>query len=222
MPLSSYALIAANLIPLIGVVFFQWDSVLVLALFWIENLIIGAFNILRMWSVSFVAKNTSGVFLSAFFLVHYGLFCTVHGMLLTELLDYPKVNVGDYFANKSAGLFGIFQGGAAVFLNFVEKLSPTILIGIAGLTLSHFISFIENFILRGEIYKLQARKLMAEPYSHILVMHAGLIVGAILLQKLHSPVWLLAVIVLLKLAVDFVQHRRRHATSQRRDLISDL
>lgn len=222
MPLSSYALIAANLIPLIGVVFFQWDSALVLALFWIENLIIGAFNVLRMWGVSVVAKNISGLFSSAFFLVHYGLFCAVHGMLLTDLLDYPKVNVGDYFTQTSTGFLGIFQDGAAVFLSFVDMFSPTILIGIAGLVLSHFSSFIENFILRGEIFKLKARQLMAEPYSHIIVMHAGLIVGAIVLQKLHSPVWLLATIILLKLMADFALHKRRHVVSKHTELIKDL
>jgi len=45
---SALALIGANLIPLIGVIFYDWDSRLVLALFWIENLIIGVFNLAKM------------------------------------------------------------------------------------------------------------------------------------------------------------------------------
>jgi len=222
MPFSSYALIVANFIPLIGVLFYQWDAVLVLALFWIENLIIGLFNIFKMLGVSSVAKDASGLFVIAFFFVHYGLFCTVHGMLLTDLLGLEEANAMDYFANEWDGLFGLFQNGAVVFLNFVDKLSPTIWVGIAGLLLSRFVSFIEHFILRGELYKLKARKLMAEPYGSILVMHVGLIAGAMILQKLHSPVWLLAIIVLLKLIADYSMHSKRHKTRQQAERIKDL
>ena len=210
MPLSSYALVAANLIPLAGALFYQWDAIFVLALFWIENLIIGAFNVLRMLSTAAVTKDWSGLFMCAFFIFHYGAFCSVHGMLLTDLLGYPEVRVQDYFAIQSAGALDLFLEGAAIFLSFTERLAPAIWLALTGLLLSHLASFLENFILRGEIHTLGVRKLMARPYSHILVMHTGLIMGAVLLQKLQSPVWLLAVIVVIKLVFDFLQHRKRH------------
>lgn len=213
MPVSSYALIAANLVPLGGVLFFQWDAVFVLALFWIENLIIGAFNLLKILSTTAVTRDWSGLFTAAFFVFHYGAFCSVHGMFLTDLLGFPEVQVEDYFAVSSAGILDLFLQGVATFLSFTERLAPAIWLAIAGLSLSHLVSFLENFLLRGEIRTLGVRKLMARPYSHILVMHAGLIIGALLLQKLQSPVWLLAIIVALKLVVDFNQHRKRHRRS---------
>ena len=210
MPISSYALIAANLIPLGGVLFFHWDVVLVLALFWIENLIIGAFNLLRILSATIVSRQWSGLFTGAFFVFHYGAFCAVHGMLLTDLLGYPDVGFEQYFNIESAGILEIFLDGAAIFLNFTEQLAPAIWLALAGLLLSHTVSFVEHFILRGEILRVGVRKLMARPYSYIVVMHVGLIVGAIVVQKSGSPMWLLAIIVLLKLVVDYKLHRRRH------------
>jgi hypothetical protein len=41
-------LIAANLVPIYGVVFLGWEVFPLLLLFWLENLIIGMYNVLKM------------------------------------------------------------------------------------------------------------------------------------------------------------------------------
>jgi len=210
LPLSSYALIVANLVPLAGVVFFQWDAVLVLALFWIENLIIGLFTVAKMLAVTFIAKERKGLLLSLFFIFHYGLFCSVHGRLLIDLLTLPPPTYTDYFSAVKFGLFEVMLEGLAVMLKFIDELAPEIWLGIAALSISRLGSFIENFILRGGVFTVRINKLMSQPYSQIVVMHVGLILGALLLQHLGSPVWLLALIVALKMVIDFQQHRRRH------------
>jgi hypothetical protein len=46
---SAIALIVANAIPLIGVLFFGWSLITILVLFWIENGIVGFWNIPRIW-----------------------------------------------------------------------------------------------------------------------------------------------------------------------------
>ena len=42
------ALIVANLIPLIGVLFFGWSVWNILIVYWLENGIVGVFNVLKM------------------------------------------------------------------------------------------------------------------------------------------------------------------------------
>ncbi|MHC5091316.1 MAG: DUF6498-containing protein [Planctomycetota bacterium] len=42
------ALLAANTIPLFGVLFFNWDSFSIVILYWAETFIIGFYNVLRM------------------------------------------------------------------------------------------------------------------------------------------------------------------------------
>jgi hypothetical protein len=42
----------ANLFPIYGVLFLGWEVFIILFLFWMENLIIGFFNILRMLLLS--------------------------------------------------------------------------------------------------------------------------------------------------------------------------
>ncbi|NNC99915.1 MAG: hypothetical protein HKN85_07020 [Gammaproteobacteria bacterium] len=207
---SSYLLLSANLVPLIGVLFFNWDAVLVLALFWMENLLIGFFNLVKITAVSFLNKELSGLSAGAFFFVHYGAFCAAHGLLLMDLLDYSIKDTAELFNINSAGVFTLYLEGAAVFFTLTRDLAPLIWYGLAGLVISRLGSFVENFILNGEIFSVKARQLMAQPYSQIIVMHIGLLLGAVLLQRFGSPVWLLASLVILKVIIDFTQFRRRH------------
>jgi uncharacterized protein DUF6498 len=47
-PVSSAILILANTAPLIGVLAHHWTVFAVVLLYWCENVIVGAFNVLRM------------------------------------------------------------------------------------------------------------------------------------------------------------------------------
>ena len=38
---SAWALIAANVLPLLGVLFWDWDAFAIVALYWVENVVIG-------------------------------------------------------------------------------------------------------------------------------------------------------------------------------------
>lgn len=209
MNLSSAILLLANAVPLVGVVFWQWDVVLVLALFWIENLIIGAFNLIKMAWVSARERAFSGLFLMAFFIIHFGAFCAAHGLLLGSLLD-QQVDPETSFGPQAESIPSLFVDAAQMLVHFITTLAPAIWMGLSALLLSHLVSFIDNFLLRGEWHQTSVNQLMAKPYKQIIVMHTGLIIGAVLLQKLGSPVWLLALLVLLKMAVDFAQFRHRH------------
>jgi len=210
---SSLALIAANLIPLVGVLVYGWSATLVLALFWIENLVIGAFNLLKMLIVVLRSKNFGGLFTCGFFVLHYGFFCAVHGLILWDILDLGELNSERYFPNLEPGFIESFADGAVVFLSFLEMFGPIGILGVFALALSNLVSFIENFILKGEIFKQTVKGLMGKPYPRIMILHVGLILGALALEKLGSPVWLLAVIVVIKIVADIKLHNERRKKS---------
>jgi len=63
------ALLAANTMPLFGVLFLDWDVFFIVLIYWSENLAIGFFNILKMVFVPFFA-------------IHYGGFTAGHGLLV--------------------------------------------------------------------------------------------------------------------------------------------
>ncbi len=214
--LSVVALILANLVPLFGVLFFSWDHTLVIALFWIENLIIGGFNLLRMFTAIVVNKNGIKIFHPLFFLFHYGMFCSAHGLILWDILklgDQPQAI--SLFGYSADGILQVFGEGIAVLQSFVALHSPIIWLGIVSLLLSRSVSFIENFVLKGEVFTATPRDLMVRPYSQIVVMHAGIIFGGLAIDKFGSSVWLLFIIVAFKIAVDIRMHLRQHSANSK-------
>src|SRR4030066_590779 len=84
---TALVLIAANLLPLYGVLVLGWAVFPVMVLFWLENIVIGALNILRILFASpAVPAKWSGKFmLMLFFTVHYGLFTAIHGKFVFSL-----------------------------------------------------------------------------------------------------------------------------------------
>ena len=85
--LSVWTLVLANLVPVYGVLALGWDVFPLVLLFWLENVVIGAFNVLRL----LVARPDDGgvwalkVVIVPFFIVHYGLFTMVHGVFVFVL-----------------------------------------------------------------------------------------------------------------------------------------
>ena len=212
---STIILIAANLIPLIGALFFGWNAVLILALFWIENLIIGFFNVIKFLSIAAIQKQPKALFLCAFFMLHYGAFCSIHGAILWDILGLEKLDKALYFNFEWMGITELFSEGAVVFLAFIDKFQPQIWFGIAALAASQFVNFIEYFILRGEIFNTQAKELMAKPYAQIIILHGGLIIGAAAVEKFGSPAWLLLVLIAFKIVVEIVMHQRKLKKTKR-------
>ena len=78
------ALVLANLIPIYGVLALGWEVFPIMLLFWLENVVIGAFNVLKMLlsEPQDRAKWLGKLFLVPFFCVHYGMFTLVHGVFV--------------------------------------------------------------------------------------------------------------------------------------------
>ena len=223
--ISAIFLLAANLVPLFGVLFYSWDVGLVLGLFWIENLIIGVFNLLKMLVVAFRSRAFKSFFLCGFFVLHYGMFCMGHGTFMWDILDLGELNLAlspfSFGDDSGAGISGMFDEGIALVFNFIDLYKPAIFLAILALFISHIVRFIENFILRGGIHKETADTLMVKPYGQIIIMHVGLLAGGMLAEKFGSPIWLLMALVIFKLVVDVYQLQRRNK-DENKELIKDI
>jgi hypothetical protein len=201
---SLVPLVAANLVPLAGAVFAGWDVFTILWLFWMENLVVGGFNVLRMLTSrgAFVPGQSDlrlpavgKLFLAAFFAVHYGGFCLGHGAFLLAVFG-KSLHAGH-------GLF------SAVTSQLREELAGASLL---ALTLSHGFSYARNFIIGGERDRTSLPALMFTPYGRIVVMHITVMIGAALVvfTGRQGPI-LLAALVGLKILVDTKSHIWEHS-----------
>lgn len=96
MSLSTLVLIAANLVPLAGVVFWGWDVFVLLILYWLETAVIGFWTIVRVVIMTGPSLNNAaarigstrpinGIGAALFLTVHSGIFMTVHFLFLWSL-----------------------------------------------------------------------------------------------------------------------------------------
>ena len=198
---SVLVLLLANLVPLAGVVFFGWSVLPVMFLFWLENVVVGIFNVLKLICVGGCgAQRVIKFFLVPFFCFHYGIFTLVHGVSVFALFGAGQ------FTSQNA--FPDFQQLRDFVAN--QHLGWAML----ALVLSHGFSFVWNFILRGEYLATNVAVLMAQPYGRVVVLHVAIIGSGFLIVAMGAPTAGLTLLVMLKIVLDVLAHSKEHALNK--------
>jgi len=196
---SALALVAANLLPLYGVLVHDWPVLALIVLFWLENAVIGVLNVAR---ILLAQPGNPGLWagklaLGAFFCVHYGMFTAGHGVFVFALFGgAPYRTLVD----------GLWTGDAA--LQAIREFA--LWLPLAALAASHLFSFAWNYLVRGEYRNASPQQLMFLPYGRVVVLHVSLLFGGMLVEALDSPLWALLLLIVLKTATDLRAHRHEH------------
>lgn len=198
---SALVLVIANLVPLYGVLLLDWPVFPLILLFWIENVLIGLFNVLRMLTIDPRDLLLWGakLFLVAFFCLHYGAFTAVHGSFVFGLFDGAD-------GPGMAGPDGLFP-----IADWFERIGALGLwLPAAALAASHLFSYLWNFLGRGEYRIASLVELMHQPYRRVIVLHLTLITGGVAVAAFGSPLWALLLLLGLKVALDLRAHLAEH------------
>ena len=189
---SLFALVIANAFPLVGVLFLGWTVFPLVLLYWLENLVVGGFNVAKLVLAQprQPAYWLGKAFLVPFFLVHFGGFTYIHGVLVVS-----------FFGPKGAQGFDLFTTVPAAIR--ANQLGWSLL----GLVISHGLSFYWNYVRSGEYQRASLNALMAQPYRRVIVLHLTVLFGGWVVMLLGSPVFALVVLVVLKTAADLRAHR---------------
>jgi hypothetical protein len=221
---SVAALILANAIPIVGVLFFGWSLMTILVLYWIENGIVGLWNIPRMLlargpdpvpqgvPTAVLSGGCQRLILIPFFIVHYGIFWLGHGFLLFFLAGFglfrgaldpgpaPLEPIGGFplgLGGSSGGAFGAVDPGAIAFAGAV-------------MLVSHGISFVKNYLGDGEYLRTTAVSRMAAVYGRVIVLHLAILLGGFAIAAIGAPIWILVVLVIGKTLLDLRLHAKEH------------
>ena len=205
------ALLAANVIPLVGVLFLKWSAFYIVLLYWAENLAVGFYNVLKMAfvKVKHPAEHLGKLFMIPFFIIHYGGFTAIHGFFVLAIfkqVDSEPINP----QHAWPCVFIFVQLLYNVVKHIMLIIPPAVRLGVLSLFASHGVSFVYNYILKGEYTRTNVRNLMGQPYSRVIVMHITILGGGFLSMALGSPEALLLILVLLKTAIDVKFHLREH------------
>ncbi|MBN2315606.1 MAG: hypothetical protein JXM79_16880 [Sedimentisphaerales bacterium] len=210
--ISVMALLAANTIPLFGVLFLKWDAFYVVLLYWAENVVIGFYNVLKMAfaAVPHPIAHLGKLFMIPFFIIHYGGFTAVHGFFVLAIFHQEK-GPGSLIEGKAWPCFFVFVQLLFNVIGYMYSLIPfQVRLSILALFASHGVSFVYNYLLKREYVSTNPGKLMASPYGRIVVMHIAILAGGFFTMVLGSPAGLLVVLVVLKTVMDVKLHNRSH------------
>ncbi|XOU93900.1 MAG: DUF6498-containing protein [Candidatus Kerfeldbacteria bacterium] len=191
-------LIGANIVPLLGVLIFDWSIFSIMIAYWMENLVIGLYNIIKMSKAE--APNPSSISMNgkplkpgtkkpliAFFIMHFGIFTLVHGIFVFALFG------SDTFSGSSmdVSIWGI-------------------VVMFTGLLISHGVSYKTNFIERGEYKKISPGEQMFKPYGRVVVMHAIIMGSGFLIGILGAGRILAGLLIIAKIILDYILHTKEH------------
>ena len=169
-----------DLAPIAGVILWGWGALPLVMIYWMENVIAGVTTIPRI-VISGASYGgfglLAGLGLSAFFVVHYGMFCAVHGTFLVGLSafsDPDKIQSLPFM-----DIPGMFQ------LGFNSGLHVDWMI--YAIAAFQVLVLIWEFIFKGEWKTTNPMAEMFAPYSRIIVLHFGIFAGAAALFLLGQP-----------------------------------
>ncbi len=200
---SAISLLLANLVPIAALFIFHWDVFSLLFLFWLENVIIGLLNVVKMLLAGVGARDMpryGGVifgvmkfFMIPFFCIHYGMFTFAHGMFVVAIFGKTALH----------GFSGFSLPLVAQIIQDNHLEWP-----LAALVVSNLIGFGWDYLWKGEFRRTNPAELMTAPYRRVMVMHITVIVGAMLTMALHAPEAALILLVGLKTITDLWGHQK--------------
>jgi len=197
-----WLLMAVNLAPLAGVLLWDWRVQDVVVLYWIETVIVGALNVLRILGrtpdvEAILARGRAvptalqegpslrllQVAAATMYVVHFGVFCCLLGWILTEIFRIRGLPM--------------------------EILARTLhdrpmLFAILAIAASHVYTFLRNYIGKREYRQVDPGEVELRSYRRIGLLMAFIMLGALALTVFDSPLVLIALFVALKMRIDWL------------------
>jgi hypothetical protein len=207
---SALALVLGNLVPLAGVLFFEWGLVLTMFVFWIDNVMVGLWTVPKVY----LATNTKDesdepativdrVWNTIFFFIFYGAFTAFHGVVVIGLFGTQPTPHGRRGPTEEE----------------LAQMLPAEALWVAVLTLfaTRGVELYLDF-LRPRAYETSSYKEAAGgAFGRMFLLHVVLIGGGALALYLRSPIAALVLLVVLKTLGDLIVHvlRRRPEQDER-------
>ena len=184
-------LVLANLLPLVLVATGWWSLQQVLLLYWIENGVVGFWNVVKILG-SGTPPVSVRLIISAFFTVHFGGFFVIHGVFVMYFLKLP-IRIGDDLLQS---MWSALPAG----------LWPMVVV----LMCSHGYSTYRYHFSQGLWRSVNGATLMMRPYGRVVLLHLTILGSGFLVYMQGESGLLLVLLVILKTIVDVVLHVRSH------------
>lgn len=184
------AIVLLGAIPIWGVLHYGWDAAQIVLLFWVETVVVGVFTWMRLKDIEGrrpgADNPVSGGSSSLFFVMHYGIFTTVHGVAVVVM------------AIVGANL-GWFDRSVVSMLT-----DSSLWTGIAGVILLVGMAHWREWARPQAWREAELGRELFRPYSRIVAMHIAVVGGVWVIMATGGAAWLVVLLCGLKLVMDLI------------------
>jgi len=178
-------LIVANAAPIVGVVFFGWDLLSIMFLYWMQTAVVTFYSLLKVVKVGGLFQLLP----MTVNLVFLGIFMRFHLIFILWLFGPSHRN----------------HLPPEIVTPLLLKTWPSAL----ALFVSHGVSFVVNFLGNREHERTTVAAEQGAPWNRVVMMHMTIIFGGWVVMLAHQPVGGLVVLGLLKIVADLHGHLRQ-------------
>lgn len=199
------AVLLVDLLPILAVLVFGWGATPLVALYWLENLVIGVFTVLRM--VATLAANVANLFavlfIVPFFTLHYGMFCFGHGVFIQALATSGSTS-------GTPDMSGL--------VNWAMQSGQGMAWFVAAIIFINLALYGADYLMKGEFRDTNPMVEMFAPYGRIVTLHVAILLGAVLAITANEPLWGVVFLIFLRvvfgLIVSAMRQRKLDRASQ--------
>lgn len=178
-------ILVANLIPVFGILFLDWELFFTFFYFWFENIITGVFFVI----IGIISKLKISSILS--FVFFYSFFAFFHGIFIFALF-------GNNLPNQPT-----FPSG----LSSVIK-QHNLTISLIILFTTYCGTFIWRYILNNDARKITIQEFWDRPLVRMTILHVSTLLGGFILKLLGSPVLGISILVIFKFFYDLDKEKK--------------
>ncbi len=206
---SNLFLIAANCVPIIGVLYFDWSLFSVLIGYWVETAVIGIFTLIKIMYLAKISVSKQRMVMLT--MQTFAVFSSCIGFMAAHLFLIMAI--------ISIVPGGDGWTGLSLFYNSTQE----IFVMLITLSISHGYSFYHYFIRGGEAAQIEksmgvtdiigsrtSQRILKTLMHRIFTTHVVLIVGIFILVFTKSAIAFSVVFILVKIAVDLKFHKKKH------------
>lgn len=185
------SIVFANIITILGVIFFDWSMLQIILIYWCECGIIALISLLKI--IISKIKLSSKLYESFTLFVFYIFFAYIH---------YFIINV-------------VFNNGT-IFFNL--KIFLPIIIPIISIFISHAISFINDYASKKKPKNITKNEYIerttSEIINRIIAVQICLLAGGLVIQIIGRPVIIIIFLIIAKIIIDIDLHLKSHGKNR--------
>ncbi len=199
---SVWLLLAVNIYPIIGVLFFDWNYLNVVVLYIIETFIIGLFNVPKM----IMAKGESPKLKNTPKASNQRELMVGRGCLKIFLVPFFLFHFNAFVLGQSIFVFVISAEFGDVDTSFESFYNLEFGLNILLVLFGHGYSFYSDFIKKKGYLMVSEDQLMIQPYKRIFIQQFTVIFGVMIILATHAPIFFLVMLIVFKLFFDLRAH----------------